>query len=166
MILYWNEVPVGLVFRKPLYNSVINIVWVEIMPKLSIIVSSDKLDKLYPAAILASTAAAMDWEAELFFTFWGLFALKKGYEPKNVSKDYAQYEEAILGSVESGSLPRWRALLNNARETGKVRIYACSTTLNTFGIKREDLEDFVDDIIGAATFLPKAKSSDVTLFIS
>jgi len=136
------------------------------MPKISIIISSDRLDKLYPATILASTAAAMDWEAELFFTFWGLFALKKGYEPKNVSKDYSQYEEAILDSVESGNLPRWRDLLNNARETGKVRIYACSTTLNTFGIRREDLEEFVDGVIGAATFLPKAQDSDVTRFIS
>ncbi|MEM2122846.1 MAG: DsrE/DsrF/DrsH-like family protein [Candidatus Bathyarchaeia archaeon] len=136
------------------------------MPKLSIIISSDKLDKLYPAAILASTAAAMDWEAELFFTFWGLFALKKGYEPKNVSGDYSQYEEAILGSVESGSLPSLRGLLDKVKETGKVRIYACSTTLNTFGMKREDLEEFVDEIVGAATFLPKAKDSDITLFIS
>lgn len=136
------------------------------MPKLSIIISSDKLDKLYPAAILASTATAMDWEAELFFTFWGLFALKKGYEPRNVSEDYSQHEDAILGSVDSGKLPRWRDLINNARKTGKLKIYACSTTLNTFEIKKEDLEEFVDGIIGAATFLPKAKDSDITLFIS
>jgi len=136
------------------------------MSKISIIVSSDKLDKLYLAAILASTAGAMNWEAELFFTFWGLFALKKGFEPKNVSVDYSQYEGAILDSVESGNLPRWRDLLNNARETGKVRIYACSTTLNTFGIRREDLEEFVDGIVGTATFLPKGKDSDVTLSIS
>ncbi|MBS7645259.1 DsrE/DsrF/DrsH-like family protein [Candidatus Bathyarchaeota archaeon] len=140
--------------------------WVKTMPKLSIIISSDKLDKLYPAAILASTAAAMDWRAELFFTFWGLFALKKGYEPKNVSGDYSQYEDAIIGSVESGSLPSWRSLMENAKKTGKVRMYACSTTLNTFGMKREDLEELVDEIVGAATFLSKARDADVTLFIS
>lgn len=136
------------------------------MPKLSIIISSDKLDKLYPAAILASTASAMDWRVELFFTFWGLFALKKGYEPRNVSGDYSQYEEAILGSMESGSLPSWRSLMENAKGTGKVRIYACSTTLNTFGMKGEDLEGFVDEIVGAATFLSKARDADITLFIS
>ncbi|MGB9622900.1 MAG: DsrE/DsrF/DrsH-like family protein [Candidatus Bathyarchaeia archaeon] len=153
---------------KPLYNSVITYSRRKTMPKLSIIITSDKLDKLYPAAILASTAAAMDWEAELFFTFWGLFALKKGYEPKSVSKDYSQYERALLGAVESGNLPRWRELMKNAKEGGKVKVYACSTTLNTFGVDKEDLdlEDLVDDIVGAATFLPKAKDSDVTLFIS
>lgn len=136
------------------------------MPKLSLIISSDKLDKLYPAAILASTAAAMDWQAELFFTFWGLFALKKGYEPKSVSVDYSQYEKVILESAESGNLPGWKELLKNAKEGGNVKVYACSTTLNTFGIKKEDLDDLVDDIVGAATFLPKAKDADITLFIS
>ncbi|MEM2273318.1 MAG: DsrE/DsrF/DrsH-like family protein, partial [Candidatus Bathyarchaeia archaeon] len=42
------------------------------MPKLSIIVSSERLDKLFPAVTLAVTAAAMGWESEMFFTFWGL----------------------------------------------------------------------------------------------
>jgi peroxiredoxin family protein len=35
-----------------------------------------------------------------------------------------------------------------------------------FGLKQEDLESFVDGIAGAATFLSKAKDSDVSLFIS
>jgi len=136
------------------------------MPRLSIIVASDKLDKLYPAAILASTSAAMDWEAELFFTFWGLLALKKGYEPKSVSSDYSQYEKLLLESIESGSMPKWKELLKKAKESGNVKIFACSTTLNIFGIKKDDLETFVDEIVGAATFLSKAKDSEVNLFMS
>ncbi len=139
---------------------------VNFMTKLSLIVSSDKLDKLYPAAILASTSASMNWKAELFFTFWGLIALKRGYEPQSVSSDYSQYEESILESIKSGSLPEWKELLRKARRDGNLKIYACSTTLNTFGIKKEDLEDFVDEIVGSATFLSKAKDSEITLFIS
>ncbi|MFN3268929.1 MAG: DsrE/DsrF/DrsH-like family protein, partial [Zestosphaera sp.] len=46
------------------------------MPKISLIVASEKLDKLFPAVILATTAATMGWESEVFFTFWGLLALK------------------------------------------------------------------------------------------
>ncbi len=71
-----------------------------------------------------------------------------------------------MEAVKSGSLPKWNELLKKAKESGNVKIYACSTTLNTFGIQKEDLEDFVDDIVGAATFLSKAKESEINLFIS
>jgi len=135
------------------------------MPKLSIIISSDKLDKLYPAAILASTAAAMDWEAELFFTFWGLLALKKDYEPSEISLDYAQYKNALIKAVESGSMPKWKNLIKEGKEKGKIKVYACSATMGVFNIKKDDLEDFVDNVLGAASFLSKAKDSQVTLFI-
>ncbi len=136
------------------------------MPKLSLIITSNKLDKLFPAANLAITASTMNWEADLFFTFWGLFALKKGDEHQSVSSDYSQYEKPLQDSIQSGKLPKWKDLLIKAKEGGKVKIYACSTTLSTFGITQNDLEDFVDEIVGAATFLSKAKDSDVNLFIS
>lgn len=53
---------------KKFYNSVI-ITFGELVPKISIIVSSEKLDKLFPAATLATTVAIMGWESEMFFTF-------------------------------------------------------------------------------------------------
>lgn len=136
------------------------------MPKLSLIISSDKLDKLYPAAILANASAKMGWEAELFFTFWSLMALRKGGEPSGVSSDYSQYKESLVKMVESGALPEWRALLKEAKKEGKVKVYACSTTMGAFNIKEEDLEDFVDGVVGASTFLSKAENAQVTLFIS
>ena len=136
------------------------------MTKLSIVVASHRLDKLLEAAILASTCAALNWEGELFFTFWGLFALRKGLEPEGVSSDYSQYEKPLLDAIRSERLPKWRELIVKAVETGRVRVYACSTTLETFGIKKDDLEEFVEDIVGAATFLSKAKDSNVSLFIS
>jgi len=39
------------------------------MPKISIIVSSEKLDKLFPAVTLATTAAVTGWESEIFLHF-------------------------------------------------------------------------------------------------
>jgi peroxiredoxin family protein len=136
------------------------------MPKISLIVASDKQDKLLVAANLASTSAAMNWEANLFFTFWGLLALKKGNQSQDISSEYSQYKKTLLEAIKSGSLPQWRELIKKFKEGGKVKIFACSTTLDIFGIPKADLEDFVDDIVGAATFLSKAKGSDITLFIS
>jgi peroxiredoxin family protein len=53
-------------------------------PRLSIIVTKGTLDWAYPPFILASTAAALGWDATLFFTFYGLELLKKDLKP-NIS---------------------------------------------------------------------------------
>ena len=48
------------------------------MPKkLALIASKGTLDGAYPPFILASTAAALDYEVQIFFTFYGLTLLKK-----------------------------------------------------------------------------------------
>lgn len=50
-------------------------------PRLSIMVTKGSLDWAYPPFIMASTAAALGWEATLFFTFYGLALLKKDLKP-------------------------------------------------------------------------------------
>lgn len=47
------------------------------IPSMSIIATKGTLDWAYPPFILASTAAALGWEASIFFTFYGLLLLKK-----------------------------------------------------------------------------------------
>ncbi|MEM2834865.1 MAG: DsrE/DsrF/DrsH-like family protein, partial [Candidatus Nezhaarchaeales archaeon] len=126
----------------------------------------EKLDKLFPAMTLATTAAAMGWESEVFFTFWGLLALKKGYVPREVSSDYKGYEDELKRAVSSGVMPSWREVLEQGKKTGRLKIYACSTTMSLLGIKSEDLVEYVDNVVGAATFLDSAKDSDISLFIS
>lgn len=45
--------------------------------KLALIASQGTLDWAYPPLILATAAAAMDWQVGIFFTFYGLPLLKK-----------------------------------------------------------------------------------------
>lgn len=45
--------------------------------KLAIIATKGTLDWAYPPLILASTAAALDYEVQIFFTFYGLQMLRK-----------------------------------------------------------------------------------------
>ncbi|MHB1590342.1 MAG: DsrE/DsrF/DrsH-like family protein, partial [Sulfuricella sp.] len=45
--------------------------------KLAIIATKGTLDWAYPPYILASTAAALDYEVQIFFTFYGLQLLRK-----------------------------------------------------------------------------------------
>lgn len=49
---------------------------------LSIMVTKGSLDWAYPPFIIASTAAALDWDVTMFFTFYGLGLLKKRLDLK------------------------------------------------------------------------------------
>ncbi len=53
--------------------------------KLAMIATKGTLDWAYPPFILASTAAALDYEVEVFFTFYGLQMLKKDLSCLKVS---------------------------------------------------------------------------------
>ncbi len=141
---------------------------VEKKNKLVIIAWSGTVDKLYPVAILSSAAAAGGWEVEVFFTFWGLNAIRKEMlnAPPKISADFAEYGPAVAQAIKQMNFPPWYELLRQAKAMGNVRVYACSTTMEMFGIKdKSALADFVDDVVGAATFLERAKDAAVTLFI-
>ena len=53
--------------------------------KLAIIATKGTLDWAYPPLILASTAAALDYEVQIFFTFYGLQMLRKDLSCLKVS---------------------------------------------------------------------------------
>ena len=54
-------------------------------PSMSIIATKGTLDWAYPPFILASTAAALGWDVQIFFTFYGLNLLKKDVSDLKVS---------------------------------------------------------------------------------
>jgi len=53
--------------------------------KLAIIATKGSLDWAYPPFILASTAAALGYEVQVFFTFYGLQLLRKKLDLKLTS---------------------------------------------------------------------------------
>ena len=61
--------------------------------KMSIIVTKGTLDWAYPPFILASTAASMDVDVTMFFTFYGLQLMKK---------DVSHLQISTLGNPEIG----------------------------------------------------------------
>lgn len=136
--------------------------------KMSIIVHSGDMDKLYSALILATGALAMGMEASLFFTFWGLVRLKKG-----------GLERGGLSRMNMLGLGRWmmrrrmkranvaslERLLKDFKELGG-KIIACDMTMEIMGIKMEDLrEDLITDCGAVGTYLEEAKQSRINLFI-
>lgn len=134
--------------------------------KISIIVHSDSMDKLYPVFMISSAGASMDVEVHLFFTFWGLNMLKKGgFESAKLPAPMNEGTDMMKNKMKEIGVPSLVELLQMCRETGNVKIYACSTTMEVMDVKKDDLIPEVDDILGATAFLDIAMDSDVQLFI-
>ncbi|GAG62410.1 hypothetical protein ES703_20570 [subsurface metagenome] len=134
--------------------------------KLAIIVHSGTLDRLYCAFTLGSTATAMDMETHLYFTFWGLNMLVKGaLEKAGLPATYKHMEEQLKKRLGEMKYPTPYELLKRMKASGLLKIYACSPTMEMFGIKKEDLIPEVDEIAGAAAFLDIASDADITLLI-
>jgi len=134
--------------------------------KLAIIVHSGTLDRLYSVFILGSTAAAMDIETHLYFTFWGLNMLVKGgLEKAGLPATYKHFEERLKKKLGEMKYPTLYELLKRMKASGSLKIYACSPTMEMFGIKKEDLIPEVDEIAGAAAFLEIASDADITLLV-
>ena len=134
--------------------------------KLALVVQSGTIDKLYCAFILASTSVAMGWETHLYFTFWGLQSLIKGaMEKATLPGDYKHLEETMRKNLERMKYPSPYEMLKRLKQSGQCKIYACTPTMEMFGVKKEDLVPEIDDMVGAATFLSIAADADVNLFI-
>lgn len=134
--------------------------------KMAIIVHSGTMDKLYPVFMLASAGGAMDVEAHLFFTFWGLEALKKGgLENAKLPGIMRVGTGMMKGRIKDAKVPTLPALLDMCSDMGTIKIYACSTTMELMKVKKDELIPEVDSIVGAAAFLDIAMDADIQLFI-
>jgi peroxiredoxin family protein len=152
--------------------------------KLALIASKGTLDWAYPPFILASTAAALDYEVQIFFTFYGLTLLKKNVTDLKVSPignpampmpiPIPNIAQMIPGMESMATMMMKQKIKNKGvasieelreacLESG-VKLIACQMTVDLFDFKKED---FIDGIKfgGAATFFEFAGESDVNLFI-
>ena len=135
--------------------------------RMALIVFSGTVDKLMAVSTLAAGAAAMDMEVDLFLTFWGIEAIKKGAEkqPPRITAEYADYAPVMMELMQAKNVPYWLDTLRTASEIGNDKVYACSATMDLFGMKKEDLDDIVDEVTGVANFIEMAKDAKISLFI-
>ena len=166
-------------------------------PSMAIIATKGTLDWAYPPFILASTAAALGWEVDIFFTFYGLLLLKKEVDAK-VSplgnpampmkmpfgpKWFQDYEWPMPNLLMAG-VPGFEKLATGLMKKtfsnkgvasieelrglcleAEVNMIACQMTVDVFGFDNSEFIPEVTDYVGATSFLPVARKSDVCLFI-
>ncbi|MEJ2550713.1 MAG: DsrE/DsrF/DrsH-like family protein [Anaerolineales bacterium] len=149
--------------------------------RMAIIAAHGTLDAAYPPLILATTAAALDMEVGIFFTFYGLEILKKGHidhlQVAPIANPAMPMPVPNIVGMLPGMTAMATAMMNNMMKNAdvsklselldaalemKVRLIACQMTMGVMGVKKEDLIDGIE-IGGAATFVEYASHNAVTL---
>ena len=131
--------------------------------KLSIIMFSGTADKFLPLAILSQAAAAMGFEVNIFVTGWALLGFTKNGNELQFPSEFKEMAPKLMDGLQKMNIKPWQEMLKEAKEMG-AKIYACSTMAGAIGIEKKDLNELVDDIVGAATFLNISEGGE-TLFI-
>lgn len=155
---------------------------------MSIIVTKGTLDWAYPPFILATTAAAMDVNVTMFFTFYGLGLLKKDLDLSVTTLGNSAMEMPMFGghmkmpnfmSVLPGMTAMTSSMmkglikkkgvasieeLREAAQLSDVRLIACQMTMDLFEYQDKDMIDGLE-YAGAATYMENALKSDINLYI-
>ena len=155
---------------------------------MSIICTKGTLDWAYPPFILATTAAAMDVDVTMFFTFYGLALLKKDLNLQISPLGKPDMEMPMMGmhmkmpnlvaaipGVNAAATVMMKNLikkkgvasiedLREAAVMSDVKMIGCQMTLDLFEMKKEDMVDGVE-LGGAATYMEGALKSDINLYI-
>jgi len=151
--------------------------------KLAIIATKGTLDWAYPPFILASTASALGYDTEIFFTFYGLQLLKKKLDLQVTSLGNPGMPMPMPMPVLLQALPGMQSMMTSMMKQkmkskgvasveelrelcieAEVRLVACQMTVDLFDM---DTKDFVDELEygGAATFFEFAGQSDICMYI-
>lgn len=160
---------------------------VDTKTRKTIILFSGDFDKVMAAFIIANGAAAMDDDVTMFFTFWGLNALRRPEKVATSGKNFLQKAFAMMmprgpGRLKlsqmnfAGAGPKLMQrmmreqkvmsledLIASAREQG-VKMIACAMSMDIMGLKAEELIDGLE-YAGVASYLGDADESNVNLFI-
>ena len=152
--------------------------------KMALIATKGTLDMAYPPFILASTAAALGYEVQIFFTFYGLQLLRKDLSsvkisplanpampmpiPMPVMVQMLPGMESMAtmmmkNKIKSKGVSSLEELRSLSLEAG-VKFIACQMTVDLFDFDRADFLEGID-YGGAATFLAFAGKTDICLFI-
>ena len=136
--------------------------------RMTIILHSGDMDKVYSALIISNGALALGMEVTIFFTFWGLQRLQKGALEKGpLSKMHflGLGKWMVKQRMKRANVASLDRMLRDFKDLGG-KIMACDMTMEIMGIAREDLrEDVIDEYCAVGSYIQEARGSQVTLFI-
>lgn len=140
--------------------------------RFTFICSKNTIDGAYPSLILALNAVRLGHEATVFYTFFGIDIVRKGYLEK-VKFNPPGFLGAIPGmsniatgmmkkQIEEANIPALEDLLEMAQIEG-VKLVACKMTLDMMKLKEDVLIDDVS-VMNAEQYLQYAETCSINMF--
>jgi peroxiredoxin family protein len=146
--------------------------------KVAVVVSKGSLEGIYPGLIMANGARMDGIEADLFFTFFGLDAIRKDRFEKikvaavgNPGLHMPTWLGAIPGmsalatwmmkrQMEKIDIPPIPEFIELLADSG-AKLYACQATVDMFGLTMDDFVPQVEDILSVGEFYALAAGGEI-----
>ena len=131
---------------------------------INFIVKDKSFEKFAMMAILGSTGDALDTKMNFFFTFWGLNLLTKKFKPKVAGMPTPMKgmgAKIFRKRMKKFGIDDPMQLIKDGVENGNLKLYPCQMTMDLMGIKREELLDWVEEPVGAASFLEMSNGGQI-----
>jgi peroxiredoxin family protein len=150
----------------------------ETIEKVSIVISKGSLEGIYPGLIMANGARMEGIDADLFFTFFGLDAIRKDRVEKikvatvgNPGMHMATWLGAVPGmswlatkmmkrQMEKIDIPPIPEFIELLGDSG-AQLYACKATVDMFGLTMKDFVPQVEDILSVGEFYEKSAGGHI-----
>jgi peroxiredoxin family protein len=146
--------------------------------KVSIVISKGSLEGIYPGLIMANGARMEGIEADVFFTFFGLDAIRKDrFEKIKVASvgNPGLHMPTLIGAIpgfswfvtkmmkrqmETIDIPPIPEFIELIGDSG-AHLFACKATVDMFGLTMEDFVPQVEDVISVGEFYEKAAGGQI-----
>jgi len=135
-------------------------------PRFVIFLHGGTYDKLYQAATIGLTAAAMGKDVYVFLMFWAIKKLALGeLDRVDFSPAYEAHADEVARIMTERKVPKISEMFEEAKQVGSFKVIACSAGLEYMSVKYEDFASKVDDVMGLPLILNLAADAETTLFI-
>jgi peroxiredoxin family protein len=146
--------------------------------KVSIVISKGSLDGIYPGLIMANGARMEGIEADVFFTFFGLDAIRKDRLEKIKVATVGNpglHMPTVIGAIPGFSwlvtqmmkrqmeridIPPIPEFIELVGDSG-AHLFACKATVDMFGLTIDDFVPQVEEIISVSEFYEKAARGQI-----
>jgi peroxiredoxin family protein len=146
--------------------------------KVSIVISKGSLEGIYPGLIMANGARMEGIDADLFFTFFGLDAIRKDRQARvrvATVGNPGLHLPTLLGllpgvsalatklmqrQMEKLDLPPIAEFVELIADSG-AQLYACKASVDMFGLTMDDFVPQVEEIISVGEFYALAAGGQI-----
>lgn len=146
--------------------------------KVSIVISKGSLEGIYPGLIMANGARMEGIEANIFFTFFGLDAIRKGRQERikvATVGNPGMHMPTLLGALpgmsalatrmmqkqmEKLDIPPVGEFVQLIADSG-AGLYACKATVDMFGLTMDDFVPGVEKVLTVGEFYELSAGGEI-----